>query len=1460
MNPVKASLRYPAVTLILAAMAVAVGLHAFRYMPRTEDPTITIRTGLVLALYPGATSEQVEKQVTKVLEKHISKFPEIRREKTYSTSRPGLVVITVELEENVKNADVLWAKIRDEMNEARATELPDGVRGPLVNSDFGDTVAMLLAVHGKRYGYRELRDYLDSIQDELRKIREVGKLAAYGGQSEQILITGDLERLSQYFVDPLRVIQALKQRNIIESSGHFEADRAKIPLRTTGLFNIEDEIRNVLVDVSRTGQPVYIRDFAEVERRYQDPTFVVRYDGEPSLLLSVEMQKGKNIVELGDRIQEAFTRLNTLLPPDVEIDLIANQPAVVKSRMTQLSHEFLLAIASVVLVTIILLPIRVAVIAALAIPITLCTTIGVMDAFGIALHQVSIAALIMVLGIVVDDAIVIVDNYVDLLDRGFAGAEAAWRCVAEVVVPVLAATVTIIFSFIPLLILQGSVGEFIAALPISVAIALSASFIVAVMLTPIFCRFFIKKGLHEERGGRTAGGKEKFSILNVIQSAYRVVIVFFMRHRILAMAIGVAAFAVGVSLFRFVPQQFFPSAERNQFVIDVWMGQGTRIEATDAVMRRIEAYMKGRKEIEHFASFVGQSAPRFYYNVNPQEPDAAYGQFIINTRSEKETPALVEDLRKALASLAPEALVIVKELDQGMILEAPVEVRILGEDIGELKRLGSQVEELLLQVPYSVYVHHDYYNDSCMVDVNVNEELANRLGISNASVSKLVAGAFDGVPVSTFWEGDRPVTILLRLAQASRSSFGNVRDAYVTSQLTKASVPLRAISTLEPEWQSSRIVRRNGVRTLTVRSFVQGGHYASELLNTVRPQIEKLPLPPGYRIEFAGEKLNQDETLPQMLVALGISLTAIFLTLLIQFRNISETLIVMSSIPLALPGAVLGLILTHNPFGFTAFMGLISLCGIVVRNAIILVDYVNEKMREGHSLEQAATEAGERRLRPIFLTTMAAAVGVTPMILSGSSLWSPLASVIAIGLICSMFITLLVVPVLFVIVKSRMMKPSAVRATAALIFVLIFVASPALAEMKHLTLPEAVNLALKGNSALKIARFKVSEKGQKIDSTTADYFPRLTNDSWFLGVSDPQLVTVPGLGPFPVETTSIKQSSSTFFVSGTMLNQPLTQLFKVRDAAGIARSDRKVAEAEARKAENDVILAVHQLYYGLLAARKQKEAAEAGLAASLEGQREAENAVRARNLLEVAITESRTAVLQNRQSLIAADIQISDLNAELNELLGLPLDTNLEVSDPGSSADSIASRQQYLQAALVGNLEIEAAKATVEKARGGVSAAVDEYIPDVSLFTAHTYQDGAPFVANNVGTFGLMMSWNIWDWGKRRAVVGERSAQLSQAEENLRRLNDRISVEVDKAYRKVERTKSMMDVAREALALQRERQRLVGNQLKASTTSYAKQAEVVAAVKKAEADELQARLGYELAQAELNRIAGMFQR
>jgi len=1451
-------------------MVVMIGIHAFLKMQRTEDPTVTIRTGLVVAMYPGATSEQVEKQVTKTLEKHIFKFPEVRKEKTYSTSRPGVAIINVELEDNVKNSDQLWAKLRHELNAMKSTELPAGVMGPVVDSDFGETVAMLVSIRGKQYGYRELRDFADKIHDEMRTVREVGKLVTYGTQSEEIWVTSSLERMAQYFADPSQVAKALRQRNVIQSGGNFDADSSKIPMRTTGVFNTENEIRNVLVDVSKDGHPAYIKDFSKVERRYQDPTFMVRYDGDPCLLLSVEMQKGKNIVELGEQLDNVFQRLKVLLPPDVQLDLVANQPGVVKERIATLSHEFLLAIISVVIVTMVLLPLRVALIAALAIPVTLCGTLGVLSAMGIALHQVSIAALITVLGIVVDDAIVIADNYVELLDRKVPKAEAAWRCASEVFVPVFTATITIIASFLPLLIITGSAGEFIMALPITVAIALAVSFIVAIMLTPLLCRFFIKKGLHDHDAVKTHR-KEKKSLLDRLQDKYGVWINIFMNRKWLAFALGGCAFIFGVMLFAFVPQQFFPSAERDQFVIDVWMPQGTRIETTDAVLGRIEKTLGTCKGVAHYATFVGQSAPRFYYNVNPQQPDGAYGQFIVNTASVKDTTRLVKELRPSLAKVAPEAMVIVKELQQGAQTEAPIEIRISGDDIGELKRLGEEAQGILEGIPFADYVFRDYYNDSYRVDVKVNNELANRLSITDALVSQTLSGAFDGIAVSTFWEGDRPVSIKMRLDQASRSNFADIGNTYLNSELTSARVPLRAVAQLAPEWQTSRIVRRNGVRTLTIRAFAKPGHYASKILEQAMPKIKAMALPAGYRIDYGGEMENQNETFPQMLVALGISLVAIFLILLVQFKNITDPLVVMASIPLTLFGAIFGLIITHNPFGFTAFMGLISLCGIVVRNGIILIDYCNERVAKGETLEQAARDAGSRRLRPIFLTTMAAAVGVTPMIISGSSLWSPLASVIAFGLIFSMFFTLLVVPVIYVAVKSRLAKEGSCKNSAAAtvvigLCVLLAAGRDASAEpvKQSLTLSQAVELALQQNSGLKISRSKVKENDQKIVTARSQYFPLLSNNTRYTALSDKQLVTIPAGslgningGPFPENEMKLKQSSSTILYSETTLAQPTTQLLKISAANDIAKANRGIAEAELTRSANETALAVHQLYYSLLIACKERDAAQASLTAAQECLRESGEAVRAGNLLDVALISAKATLLQSRQALLVAENRISDVTSELDDLVGLPNDTILEVMDTGLTELIELAKDQSYEEARTRNGELLAARKTLEKSRYAVRAAEYEYIPDVTIFAKHIYQDGAPFVDKNFGIFGAELTWNIFDWGKRKGEIGQRIAQQSQAEENLARIDKRLGIDIDKAYRKLERSKQMVDVAREALALSKENERLSENGLKAGTVTVAKHAETVAALRKAEMVALQASLEYRLAGADLDRIRGV---
>jgi outer membrane protein TolC len=461
-----------------------------------------------------------------------------------------------------------------------------------------------------------------------------------------------------------------------------------------------------------------------------------------------------------------------------------------------------------------------------------------------------------------------------------------------------------------------------------------------------------------------------------------------------------------------------------------------------------------------------------------------------------------------------------------------------------------------------------------------------------------------------------------------------------------------------------------------------------------------------------------------------------------------------------------------------------------------------------------------------------------------------------------MFFTLIVVPVLFVLVKSHTRKPAA--AVVAVLLACSLAAPPARAAARTLTLQEALDLALKQNPALKIARARVREDQQKEVTARADYFPQLSNSTNFMGVSDKELVTIPagslgaipGMGPFPPAEVALNQGSSTVLLTNTTLGQPLTQLLKIHAASSVAAAGRRGTEADLKKAEDEVILGVHQLYYGWLAARKQIEVARAQIAAGEQALREARDAVDAGDALEVAAIGAHAGLLSGKQALLAAENQASDLTAELDDALGLPLDTELDLAGVDPAPDARLSRQQYMDAALAQSPEVRAAKETADKARSALRAARYEYIPDIGAFARHTYQSGVPFVAHNFGTFGLQMTWNIFDWGKRKGVVGQRDALVTQAEENLRRVTDRVSVDVDKAYRKFERTEMTISVAAEALDLQLENQRLTGNQLKAGVVSEAKYAQVVAGVKKAELDELQARLAHELALAEMDRITG----
>jgi multidrug efflux pump subunit AcrB/outer membrane protein TolC len=1483
MNPVRASLRYPQVTIALTIMLVVSGAYALLRMPRREDPKIHVREGIVAAFYPGASAKEVEDQVTQKVEQRIFKIEGVRREKTYSTSMNGAMIINLNLEDNLKDTEKFWSKLRLDMAELKKTDLPDGVEGPVVDYDFGDTVAVLLAIHGDHYGYRELKDYAERIESSIRRIRAVSKVKRIGEQKEEIDVSSTLDRLAQYAVTPEQVHRALEGRNMVHYAGAVPTESGKPPIQTTGAFEGEEQIRRVMVDVTRTGQPVYIGDIGTVSRVYKDPTQYARSRGERAILLSVEMQEGNNIVDFGKELHATLDRLRPLLPPDLKIDFVADQPTVVADRVRHFIREFAIAIASVIVVTMLLLPFRVALVSAVAIPVTISATFGLLNAFGIELHQVSIAALIVVLGMVVDDAIVIADNYIELLDQGVPRPEAAWRSASELAIPVLTATLTIICSFLPFLILSGATGEFIRALPLTVAIALSTSFLVGMLLTPMLSQFFIKQGLHAHEAGAE---KKRRSPLELMQSIYNRVIVIAMRWKAVAVAFGVAAVALGAFVLHNVPERFFPFAERDQFVVDVWLPEGWKVEATQAAVARIEDVLRHQKEVVNYTSFIGSSFPRFYYNVNPQLPDKNYAQLLVSTKSEEVTPTLVRELRPRLAEVAPEARVFLSELQQGPVQLAPVEIRLTGEDEHVLRYWGDRVLKLVQRTPGSLDVYSDWREDAYRMKVKLNEEVANRLGFTNAYIGQVLAGGFEGSPVTTYWEGERDIAVALRLEPAARQSFNDVANTYVISPVTGAHVPLDSIATVSPVWDPGRIVRRNGVRTLTIRSSSQGGVLPSQVLEQVRKVTDHLPLPPGYRVWYGGEYENQNDTFPEMVSALFISSVAIYLILMFQFRSVVEPLVVMAAIPLGLLGASIGLMVTHNPFGFTGFLGIVSLGGVVVRNSIILVDYTKERMKEGVPIEKAAIEAGERRMRPIFLTTMAAAVGVTPMILSGSTMWSPLGSAIAFGLVGSMFFTLVVIPVLYVLIHQRGFKPGPVAA-AVLVAIACGIAAHAQTpkpmpsdaigtgaqsqtvavqtQTRRLTLEEAVSLATQHNSMVQIAGDKVKAMDARVHGARAGYFPALANDSTAVHIADQQHIDIPqgalgvypGIGPIPGAGVSLEQGKPDFGLITTTLSQPVTQYFKTRAGVDVARADAALARSDMRRTENEVAYKVKEVYYGILATERRRDAVGAQIRAAELRIVETNNAVVTGVALEVRAAEVRSQIAQAKHVHGQLEDAVADMTQDLADFCGLPVDTVLQLEPiEGSEANTPATTDAAVETALAHNPEIESAAHEVEKARAALRAAHAEYIPEVGVFAQHIYQNGAPFLSHNNGAFGVHMTWTILEFGKRRGQVSERSAEIAQAEENLARLRNRVRIDVEKAVRKLNRTETEVASARELVTATTEARRVASDEAEAGTANRSVFLESEASMFNAQADLLRAEYDRSVAAADLTRLVG----
>ncbi len=1018
-------LRYRQPIIILTAILVLTGIAALVKMPRDEFPAFKVRQGVVIGVYPGASSERVEAEVTDKVEQYLFQYKSIKRSKTYSVSREDMMVIYVEVSDQEKDPDGFWLKLRHGLNELK-TRLPAGVTSLTADNDFGNTSAVLLSVRSDGKTYRELEDYVKKLEDAIRRLPSVSRIRRYGVQKEEIGVYLDNAKLARYGIRPLTLAAAIVPQSTAGYAGELDDGRLIRPLHIPADYKTENDLAEQIVYADPAGTVVRLKDVARIVREYEEPQSFVRVNGKKCLVVSLEMQDGNNIVDFGRDVGRVIGHFSRTLPPDVKIETLSSIPEAVAESIDDFMREFAIAVAAVIAVTLILLPVRVALAAAATIPITILSTLGILWAFGMDLQTVSLASLIIVLGLVVDDPIVIIDNYIEKLDNGFDRRRAASRSVGELFPSVFAATIIIMCCFIPIrLFMRGMAGDFLRTMPPTVITALTASLLAASLITPLMCHAFIKHGVRTgQAGGRTA-------FLKGLQRCYDRLVENVFRRKSLIIAVSTLSFLLGLAILSIVPTQPFPKVERNQFAVEVTMPTGTALERTDAVMKDIEALLKKDPRVKVVTSFVGTSSPRFHAVYAPRFPSTDIGQLVILTDSKESTAEILDEYSQKYADRYPGAEVKWKQLEMALFVE-PVEIRISGDDLRDLKRTAARVMDILRPIPGVVRLRTDFGQPLQAADVAIKKDEADRLGYPNAVLDYSLMTATKGLPVATVWEGDYPLQVLLKVEGMGKPGSAELENLYVTSPLLGSSIPLRQLAELRPSWTEGDIVRRNGIRTLTVLAELDRGVYSSGVTKTVKPLIDRLSLPPGVRIEYGGEIEAAVEYFTPFYYALIASIILVFLILMFEFRSLKKSLLIMIIMPLTIFGAAFGILVSGYPFSITAFVGVIALFGIVIRNGIIYVQYADELRRDrGYGPEEAAIAAGKRRMRPIFLTAMAAAVGVVPMILSGSSLWGPLGAVICFGLLFALVLSLLMLPVLYYILHKNEPPTPAEKESAA---------------------------------------------------------------------------------------------------------------------------------------------------------------------------------------------------------------------------------------------------------------------------------------------------------------------------------------------------------------------------------------------------------------------------------------------
>lgn len=997
------ALQHRSFTAFIMVLLLAGGIFAYFVLEQREDPKFTFRVMVVKTLYPGATAQEVEEQVTDRLEKKLQELPNLDYLRSYSKAGESVIFINAREDISPQEIQVLWYSARKKTGDIKLT-LPPGVVGPFFNDEFGDTYSLLYAFSGKGFDYAELKDIADQARQRLLRIKDVEKVDLIGTQEEKIFIEFNDKHLATLGLDVASVVQVMQSQNNLTSAGTVLTGLQDVPIRLTGAFKSMAEIADMPIRVN--GRTFKIHDIAAIRRGHEDPArFKMRFNGKEVIGLGITMNKRGNVLNLGKALQEEIAAIEQNLPIGVDVEKVADQAQVVDTAIGEFLRTFFEALTAVLLVSFISLGLRTGSVVALTVPLVLAATLLVMLITGMEIHRISLGALILALGLLVDDAMIAIEMMARKLEEGWDHLQAATFAYRATAFPMLTGTLITIAGFLPVGIAKSSAGEYTVAIFQVVGISLILSWLGAVIFTP-YLGFLILKP-------KPASPDAHHDLYDSgFYTRLRRWIIVCLKHRNKVIAATIFLFAFGVLTLTQLPQQFFPLSNRPELIVDLWSPEGSAFEQSEAIAKRMEAVLAQDPGVVHYASYIGGGTPRFFLLIVQQLANTNLVEFVVMTKDNAVREKVMGRIRQVIATGFPEVRGRVMRLNVGPPMDYPVLFRVFGEQAETVRTIADRVAEIVRANPHTVDINDDWHENKPSIRLELDQDRARAIGVSTLNLSQALQAHYSGIPVGQYREQHKLIDIVWRAEKLLRTAVDQLPTISVPTASGKW-VPLAHLVSSQIDFEDGIRWRRNRYPAISIRADVAEGHLAPDVAAEIEPELAtvKATLPPGYSIETGAAK--EDAWIAQKSILIWIPLVVIvtLVLLMLQLHNLSRTLLVFMTAPLGVIGAAFALLMFGAPFGFVALLGIIALAGMIMRNSVILVDQIEQDEKAGLDTWNAIIESTVRRFRPIMLTAAAAILAMIP--LSRNDFFGPQAIAIMGGLIVATLLTVFFLPALY---------------------------------------------------------------------------------------------------------------------------------------------------------------------------------------------------------------------------------------------------------------------------------------------------------------------------------------------------------------------------------------------------------------------------------------------------------------